>query len=541
MRISVLLFFITLFAYTNILYAAKPQLVVNIVVEQMRYDYIQRFLPHFSKGGFKKLMYEGVWCQDAHTNYAYATSASGIASISTGTTPSQHGIIGNSWYSMQDKTKTYSTYDKEQYCIGCKKPSHYTVSAKQLMASTLADELYTQSRAKANIYTIALDPQSAVLMHGKLAPNLYWLDDYTGKWVSSSAYSKQTPLWVEEFNAKQLANLYIQRTWNTLIPINYYEESYNDNCNFEIGIQKQTTFPYNIDKLKDSHKPYKILKQTPFGNTFLKDFAIEIIEKNSTSAHNSVDMLNIVFTATREIADRFGAVSKELQDTYIRLDYELMFFINYLEEKIGADNFLLTLTSTHGEDYSPKYEYMQKHDRGVFKQVESMYLLNTYLETRYGTGNWVEHYYNQQIYLNHPLVDVKQIPIADIRAAAVEFLSQLSGIHTAMSASVLQSQGFCGATIESYIDNAYNPQRSGDVFIQLKPYWSEQTVDAVATHNSAYSYDTHVPLFLYGAGVQSCIIRRKVNVTDIVPTLANIIGINQPTMANGNILQEVIK
>ncbi len=517
----------------------KPKLVVTIVVEQMRYDYINRFLPHFSKAGFKKLLYQGVNCENAHTNYAYTQSASGIASISTATTPSMHGIVGNTWYNRSSQSKIYSVQDATKTCVGCKNSGSYTVSAQHLLSSTFSEELYVANQGKSKIFSIALEPQSAVLMAGKQASGVYWLDDYSGNWVTSSCYSSQLPLWLQSFNAKRFAELYVDRTWNTLLPINYYTESLGDTCNFEIGIQNQITFPYSIMKLRDNSRPYKILKQIPFGNTFTKDLAIEIIDKEKLGKDEFTDYLSIVFTATQEIGNKYGALSKELQDTYVRLDYELMFFIQYLEETIGKDNFLIVLTSNHGVAYSSKYTMLKQSDAGIFKHVESMYIIDKYLDTVFGNGDWILYYNSQQIYLNHAFIEKKHIPLQDVQRAAADFILQLSGVQHVMISTDLQKTDFCNNAIEHKIDNSFYQSRSGDIFIQLKPHWNEQLTDVVAGHASGYTYDSHVPLLWYGAGIVPKTIKKTVYTPDIIVTLSNLLSIPQPSMSTGTILSEL--
>lgn len=517
----------------------KPKLIVQIVVEQMRYDYITRFMPHFSKGGFKKLLYQGVHCQNTHTNYAYTQSASGIASISTGTTPSHHGIVGNTWYNRNTQSKVYSVYDATKQCVGCKQPNAIMASAQELLATTFADELYTSSKGLSKIFSVSLEAQSAILMAGHRPTGVYWLDEYTGNWVTSSYYAQQLPAWLQSFNNKRFAELYVDRTWNTLLPIQYYVESLSDTCNFELGIQNQTTFPYDIMKLRDATRPYKILKQIPFGNTFTKDLAIEIIDKEKLGKDDITDFISIVFSVTQEIGNKFGALSKEIEDTYVRLDYELMFFINYLEETIGKDNFLLVLTSNHGVAYSSKYSMMKNAESGIFKHVESMYLIDKYLDTMYGNGDWILHYNAQQIYLNHATIEKKHIPLEEIQRTAADFILQLSGIQQVMIASDLQKNSFCDNGMENKIDNSFYQGRSGDIFIQLKPGWNEQFTDVVAGHVSGYTYDSHVPLLWYGAKLLPETIKRTVYIPDITVTLCNIVNIPLPNMATGSIISEL--
>ena len=540
---KIIWFFIVLFS--TIVYSnaqsipEKPRLIVTIVVEQMRYDYLERFSPHFSKGGFKKLTYQGANCIDTKLNFSYSQSATGYASIATSTTPSNHGIIGNTWYNKIYQSRQNCISDNVYNCIGCKQPKSYQVSAKNLIASTYADELYISSGGKSKVFSIALEPHAAILMAGHKSTGVFWLDEMSGNWVSSNYYMQQLPEWLTSFNNKRFADLYIDRTWNTILPINYYVESLDDSSSFEIGIKNQIAFPYKISKLQDPYKPYKILKSIPFGNTFTKDVAIELIEKEQLGKDNVTDYLNISFTATQEIGDKFGCLSKEVEDTYIRLDYELMFLLNYLESTIGKDNFLLVLTSNHGVANPPKYEMQKNMSSGIFKHVESMYLLDKYLDTMFGNDSWILQYHAQQLYLNHDAINKKNIPLNEFQDAIAEFLLQLSGIQHVMTSTTMEKSDFCSNNMEHAIDNSYNKERSGDIFIQLKPGWCEQSTDIVASHVSGYTYDTHVPLFWYGWEIQPKTIKESINIQDIIVSLCSFTKTPLPNMANGKIIKDL--
>jgi predicted AlkP superfamily pyrophosphatase or phosphodiesterase len=519
----------------------QPKLVVTIVVEQMRYDYLTRFSPHFSKGGFKKIMQQGTQCINTQVDFAYSQSACGFASIATGTTPANHGIIGNSWYNKLLREKTNCVADNASMGVGCKINKNYQVSGKQIVASTYADELYISSAGKSKVYSIALEPHAAILMAGHKATGVYWLDELSGNWVTSSYYAPQLPEWLISFNSKRFADLYTDRIWSTLLPINYYSESLNDSCNFEIGIKNQTTFPYSITNLKDPYKPYKILKTIPFGNTYTKDLAIELIDREKLGKDDITDYLNISFTATQEIGDKFGNLSKEVEDTYVRMDFELMFFINYLESTIGKDNFLLILTSNHGVATSPKYELEKNMPSGIFKQVEAMYILDKHLDATYGDADWIDHYYAQQVYFNQAVIATKHIPLEDIQKSATDFLMQLSGIQQIMNSTVMEKTDFTNNDMQQKIDNSYNQSRSGDLFIQFKPGWGEQSTDVVASHISGYSYDTHVPLIWYGWKMQPKTLSQLLHLEDIIVSLCSITNTPRPNMATGKIIEGLIE
>jgi len=519
----------------------KPKLIVLVIVEQMRYEYLERFSTHFSSGGFKKIISSGVNCVDAHVNFAYGQSASGFASIATGTTPANHGIIGNSWYNRKSKSRVNCVSDDHYLSIGVDAHDEYQVSAKKLLATTYGDELLTQSFGRYRSYSISLDHQAAVLNAGHWSDGVYWLDEYSGEWMSGTYYNNVLPAWLNSFNNKGLGNVYMNRTWNTFLPMHTYKESTRDDAKYEIGIRNQNTFPYFLPKLKDSYKPYKLISCTPYGNSYTKDMAIELIEKEQLGKRQSVDFLTIAYTATEEIGNRFGCLSKEVEDTYIRFDFELMFFLNYLETHIGKENFLLILTSNHGMSISPKCESQKSMKLGTFKPVETMYLIDKHLDVTFGEDNWIEHYQDLQIYLNTSVIKKHDLTIAEVEDDCCEFISKLAGIQSAIGSVWLADHNFCSNATFKLVDHSYNIERSGNIFITLKPGWGEQTVESVGSHISPYNYDTHVPLLWYGWKMEPKIMKQPIEITDIIVTLSEITRTARPNMATGKVIDGLYK
>lgn len=511
----------------------KPKLIVMVVIEGMRYDYLQQFEPQFSRGGFKKLMTQGAQCTNAHHNAAFLHNATGIANISTGSTASEHGMVSNWWYNRLQKSKVNCVNDYTYNAVGCPNQKSVQVSPQLLLASTFGEELYKSTKGKSKVFSIALQPYAAVLSAGKKATGVFFLDEFTGNWITSSYYAQTLPSWVGIFNAKKTAYQHINREWTPLMSLDYYKSSWEDDNEFEIGINSQRTFPYNITYLSDSYKPFRILKQIPYGNTYTKEFAIELIEKEQLGKRAETDYLHITYTAAQEVAYKFGNLSKEIEDTYIRLDYELMALINHLEQNVGKDNFVIFVTSSHGMGTSSKYLMQTQKDGGIFKAVESMYLLDKYLDTRYGDDDWVEHYANQHIYLNTKAVERRTASVVDIQRSAANFISQLSGVHTVLTASELAKSNYSGAQLGSKMSNSFYAPRSGDIIFQLKPNWNEQSTDVVANHLSGYNYDTHVPLLCYGWKVKPKTITKTQSIENIATTLSRIAKSPLPNMARG--------
>ncbi|NSW45918.1 MAG: alkaline phosphatase family protein [Bacteroidales bacterium] len=519
----------------------KPKLVIGIVVDQMRYDYLTRFYDKFEQNGFKRLMNEGVICRYAYLNYIFTQTGPGHATIFTGTTPSNHGIVSNEWYIPLKKQKVYCVEDSKQTTVGSNSDNG-KASPLYLMTPTLGDQLRLHYLNKSKVIAISLKDRAAILPGGKNPNAAYWYDESTGNFITSTYYMKDLPKWVEEFNNKKLADLYLSRLWTTLLPVNEYTESLRDSNNYELGFGKnQMVFPYDLSflsKKNKNEKDYSILKSTPFGNTLVHDFAIAAIINEELGKDNIPDILTISFSATDYIGHRFGPRSVELEDTYLRLDKEIAHLIDFIENEIGKENVLIFLTADHGVADSPDYLNDNKLTGGQFKQYYALSLLRTYLNATYGEGEWVLGYSDQQIFLNRNLIEDAKLSLKEVQEKVANFMIQFNGVANAITAYSLQNQNFTDGLLKA-MQNSFHPKRSGDVLIALEPGWIEES-PYLYDHNSAYSYDTHVPLFFYGWKIPRLAINRKVHIIDVVPTLATLLQIEVPMGATGVPIQELI-
>lgn len=521
-------------------YPDKPKIIVHVVVEQLRYDYLTRFSSNFGRQGFLKIMQEGTVCTNVHVPFAHAESASAYASISTGATPGSHGIIGNSWYNRLQKTRENALYNPSYFCVGCERANYYQSAPHNLLVSTFSDELIASTQAKSRSFSVGLTAESAIFMAGKSSNGVYWFDIVSGAWVTSSYYTQTLPTWLESFNRKKFGDIYLAKEWNTKYPQSEYSQSLPDNTDFEIGISNQITFPYTLSKLKNKYSPYAIVTQTPYGNTFTKDVVLELLEKEGVGKGAYTDYVSISFTALEQIGNAFGSLSKEVQDCMVRLDFELQFLLHYLELTYGKENFLLLVSSTYGVETPYKSASTTKNHGGVFKQVEALYILQKYLETSYGSGNWIEHSFGRQIYLNRDLIAQYNLSLPNIQDEAALFLLQLAGVSSVLTAHAMNSGVFFDET-KQRIAHAYNQKRSGDIYYELLPGWTEQSTDKVAQHISSFSEITHVPLLWYGWKTKAQRIHTPIATTDIIPTLTEILAIQRPQKAYGTYIQGIFE
>ncbi len=519
----------------------KPRLIVEIVVSQMRYDYINRYWDKFCDGGFRMLVNEGAYCKNARYNYLLTQSYPGLATLSTGSNPSVHGIVSDKWYSRVNGQEVDAVADDKMTTTG---GSFFSgkMSPKNLVTSTLGDELMMYN-SKSKVVGISLDPGSAILLTGHNATGVYWFDTEKGNWVSSSYFINNLPAWADTFNTKGFSKLYVQREWDALNPINSYDEADTNKVKQpEIKqklISKLKSMWTGIIREKSAKVNYSSLLDSPFGNLLTKDFAIAAIVGENLGADDNPDLLTISFSPTKRIGSEYGPHSIEVEDTYLKLDKEIAHFLEFLSTTIGKENVLVILTSDQGVASSPVHLEKSKIPGGYFEPKKAMALLGSYLNAIYGQGSWVTAYYEKQIYLNHRLIEDSNIKLADIQQKIADFMLEFSGVANTATGYALQNSNFTEGIFDKF-QNSYNQRRSGDVIINLEPGWVESN-GHVTSGNSSYSYDVHVPLIWYGWKVKRRSILAPVNLIDIAPTLSTLMGITWPNGATGNPIKELIE
>jgi hypothetical protein len=521
----------------------RPKLVITIVIEQMRYDFLSRYWNKFGDDGFKRLIGEGTSCTDANYNYLLTQSAAGYASIATGTEPSQHGIIGDKWYERLKKNIKYCTFDQNTKSVGTNSVSGQ-MSPYELLCTTLGDELRISNFKQSKVIGISPKDYAAILPAGHLGNAAYWLDPTTGNWISSSYYQQILPDWVQRFNEKKFPDVYLQKDWTTFLPIEKYTESLNDNNSYEKGFRGgKTTFPYSLTELFQKAGNYDILNYTPFGNIYTKDFAISAIVNEDLGKDDCTDFLSIGFSACGNVNTLFGIRSVETEDMYIRLDQDLGFFLNFVNDYVGLNNTLIIVTSDRGVSDSPEFLHDIKIPSGTFNAGSGMYLLNSYLRALYGQGDWVQAFFDQQIYLNRDLIEDSKLSLTGIQQQIASFMVGFEDITSAMASSTFDTQNFTHGMIQK-AQNSYNQKRSGDVILNLAPgrniiYSDSQ--DALPVRFSAYSNDTHVPLIWFGWKIKHSIIDFPVSLSDVAPTLSGMLKIAFPNASTGTPIHGIIQ
>ena len=519
----------------------KPKLIVEIIVSQMRYDYVHRYWNKFGEDGFKMLVNDGAFCKNAKYNYLLTQSYPGIATIATGANPMVHGIIANKWYNKLNNSEIDAVADEKMNTIG---GSFFSgkFSPKQISTSTFGDELGLYDPLS-KVVGISLDAGSAILSTGHNPTGAYWFDAEKGNWVSSSFFMTELPAWADTFNTKKFAKLYAEREWSASKPINSYDEADTNKIKTpEVKKKLKDKLKAMIDGVIQKKNPtlsYAPMFESPYGNLLAKDFAIASIVGENLGSDEHPDLLTLTFSVNRNIGLKYGPQSIEVEDTYIKLDKELAHFLKFINETIGRENVLVVLTSDQGIASTPAYLEKSKIPGGYFDPNKAMALLGSYLKAVYGQGNWVVGYNEKQIYLNRRIIEDSNLKLADVQQKIADFMLEFSGVANAITSSTLQSSNFTSGIFEKF-QNSYNPRRSGDIIINLEPGWVESN-GTVTSGNSAYSYDVHVPLIWYGWKVKRRSILSPIDMTDVSPTLSTMLGITWPNGATGTPIRELIE
>ena len=518
----------------------KPKLVVSIVVDQMRFDNLDKYNGSYSDNGFKRLIREGFNLKNNHFNYVPTVTGPGHASISTGSTPKTHGIAGNNWFDKKTRKDVYCTTDLDYENLGGNAYSA-KMSPNNLLVETLGDLNRIENDMNSKTISIAIKDRGSILMGGKKANAAYWFyGKDKGEWVSSKYYMQELPDWVNSFNNSGFISTYI-REWNTLYDINSYNESRSDDNKFEKSFKgdPSVTFPYDLNKLKDLNDGYDMLKETPFGNSLTTDFAIEAISNEKFGKDQYTDVLTISYSSTDYIGHNFGVDAKETQDAYLRLDLEIERLLNFLDSHVGKNEYTLFLTADHGAAKIPAYlnsigVKSQNIEEGTVKNI-----LNDVLFKSFGSNQLISKIMNSQIYLNDYTINSLNLNLDIIEKTIINTLSQLDFIDKVYTSNEIINGNF-DSGYELLIQNGYNIPRSGDIIFKLKEnvisYGNKGT-----THGSGYSYDTHVPLIFFGKKIAQGESNVKTKITDIAPTIAKLLGLKKMSDSTGEVLDFVIK
>ncbi|MBS1667433.1 MAG: alkaline phosphatase family protein [Bacteroidetes bacterium] len=517
----------------------RPKLVVGIVVDQMRWDFLYRYNSRYGKGGFKRLMSEGFSCENAMINYLPAYTAVGHSCIFTGSVPSINGISGNDWIEQLTGKSVYCTQDNTVQGVGVNSAEDGKMSPRNLLSTTITDELRMATNYESKVVGISLKDRAAILPAGHSPNGAFWLDDSTGRFITSSYYMQRLPYWVEDYNRQNHIEKLIANGWNTLYDGNSYTESDADEQPYEGKFAGETTtsFPHNI---KEAYKIKKSsFRYTPFGNSFTLDFAKEAVMGYQLGMGASTDFLTINCASTDYVGHMFGPNSREVEDTYLRLDKDLEDFFSFLDDKVGKDNYLVFMTADHGA--ANAIQYMQKHGMPAefLNSKQMLDSLNIILKQKFKVDTLVKSGMNSQVNFDMPRINRDRLDFDAIKKTTVDYLQQQPGILYAVDVSKIGVAAI-PEPIKKMIINGYNFKRSGAVQVIANPGWFEGYGKTGTTHGAWYPYDTHIPLLFMGWGIRHGSSNATVHMTDIAPTISALLHIQMPNGCIGEPIQGVV-
>jgi len=515
----------------------RPKLVVGIVVDQMKMEYLYRFQNDFAENGFKRLMNKGYVFQNTHYNYVPTYTAPGHASIYTGTTPATHGIVGNEWFSRKLGKEMYCTDDASVQTVGDGTKEEGAMSPKNLLSTTITDELRLVTNFKGKVIGMSLKDRGAILPAGHFANWAFWYSK-TGNFISSTFYGNALPNWVTEFNNEKHYLNYINKGWDLLKPIETYNESLADDNQYEGKLNgAKPVFPYDLKGMYAAKNDAGILRFTPYGNDILEEFAKKAIEKEALGKDDITDFLTVSFSATDYVGHVLGPRSMELQDTYLRLDQTIADFLAYLDKNVGKGNYLLFLTADHAGAENAKFLNDSKYNVINVDYKEITKGLKKFSTDTFGE-DLILSYDNFNVFFDKTKIKTKGLDLVKIKQTFKDYLmtqDQVKRVYT--EEEILANSG-----TDYYLNciaKGYDVTQDGDMVILDKPGYIEYGATGTS-HGTPYSYDTHVPLIFFGWNIKPGQTSDRKVITQIAPTIAQKIKTAFPNGTEAEVLTEVV-
>lgn len=503
--------------------AVRPRLVVNVIATGVRYDDIKKYSEELSDGGLGVFLTRGLCYTEARYDYMQTFTEAGLATFTTGCNPSMHGVVSSRWTDYTTSKQIQFADDKDVRGIGCD-VGQGCYSPKNIIVPTLGDKLKSENE-KSQVVSVAVSPSSAVALGGK--SDTYWFNTTDGSWNSSTAYIDKAPTWLPVYNRAGLAATFRRTDWTLSKTAYFYHNTlYSTDTFVPNAGWKRVSAPSAAAQTKD----FRSFTNTPFVNTVTFDFAKQLVADYSLGEDDNTDVLNICLDGMLNIARVYGTESLEWEDALYRMNNDLSDFMNFVNAQVNSDKVLWVFTSADG--VSPTVA----PDANRFNASQFKVVMNAFLSTQFGRGNWVLDYADRQLYLNRDVIYASDHNLTEIQNRAASFALQFRGVAQVLSATAMQSTYF-GSSYGHKMQNSFYPRRSGDLIINLMPGWIEDC-DYRASSGSLYDYDTHVPLMIMGCGLEHAVIKRTTDMCSVAPSVARIMGIGRPIVSEATVLDE---
>jgi len=526
-----------------------PKLVVQITVDQLRGDLPMRYRERLEPGGFRYLLEQGVHYSNAHYRHANTETAVGHSTLATGAYPSRHGIIGNFWIDPDTGAMVYNAEDDRHTIIGKPPKPRTGVSPRNLLSSTIGDELVLSNAGRSRVFSVSGKDRGAILPGGH-AGKAFWYSKSTGEFVSSTYYYDSYPAWVSGWNGEKRADAWRNGSWTLIRPRDSYYAKDIDDRPYEAALGNLgRTFPHSYG---DGKYYYVQVGLTPAVDELTLGFAKETIAQERLGAGDATDFLAVSFSATDYVGHLFGPSSLEAEDNILRLDRLLASFFRYLDEEIGLDRVLIVLSADHGGPEAPEYAQSIGIDAGrfPFDYFKKPNEITAALKKRYGRSDFILGHNHPYLYLDDAAIAHAHADRGEVERFIAAEAMKIPGIAYAMTRSELVEGRYADAPLQRQIRRNFHPARSGAVHLVPEQYWFQHSTETAkklglpglaAIHGSPWAYDTYVPIFFAGNGVRAQTIDRRVAPSDVAPTIAAYLEIKMPSGAIGNPLEEVLR
>lgn len=539
-RIPAILLFLLICSSPVFSQVKRPKLVVGIVVDQMRWDYLYRYQQRYSADGFKRMLREGFSCENTLIPYTPTVTAAGHTCIYTGSVPAIHGVAGNAWYDRSLKRMMYCSESVSDTVKGVgSEGTNGKMSPANMLVTTVTDELRLATNKQSKVIGVCIKDRGSIFPAGHMANAAYWYDGRSGNWITSTFYMKELPEWVKAINAKKPADAYYKKNWNTLYPINTYTGSTEDEKPYEGKMPgaANTSFPHDLSSYIG--KSYDVIASTPYGNTMTLDMAKAALDAYQLGKGNVTDFLAVSLSSPDYVGHRFGPNSIEAEDTYLRLDLDLADFMKYLDQKVGKGNYTLFLTADHGVAHVPGFLLENRVPAGNWQNDTLSRAINNILKNKYNVDKLVVAEANYQVYINYELVTQNNLDRWAIEEEVIRYCMGIKGVANAFRVANLNTE-VIAQTVKDMMNNGYNKRRSGDIQIVLEPGWIDG-YSTGTTHGLWNPYDAHIPMVWMGWGIKQGASNRTMHMTDIAPTVAALLHIQMPSGNIGQVMTEVLK
>lgn len=519
---------------------ARPKLVVGIVIDQMRWDYLYRYNDIYKPtGGFKRLLGKGFSCENTFIPYTPTVTAAGHTCIYTGSVPAIHGIVGNSWYDNLQHKVVYCTDDDSVQTVGSNTAAG-KMSPRNMFTTTIGDELMLATNFKSKVIGIAIKDRGAILPAGHAATSAYWYDYKTGDFITSTYYMNALPAWVQAFNARKLPDSLYKLNWDTYLPKDVYTKyATADDKPYEnkpLGKDK-SVFPYDLSGFIG--KDYGKIASTPYGNSLTEAMAEATVKAENLGKNGVTDLLAVSFSSPDYIGHSFGPNSWEQLDDYVRLDETLGNFFAFLDATVGKGQYTVFLTADHGVAHVPNFSIENKLPGGAFDDGKVVNEMNAALKPIFGSNKLITGTFNYQVVFDNRIIDSMKLDKEKIYSWVIDYLGQQKEIMQAFKTSDIMNAPVT-ATQKQMMVNGYYAPRCGDVQFVLKPGYVEGNGNGTS-HGLWNPYDSHIPLLWYGWGIKHGATNRETYMTDISSTLAALLHIQMPSGCVGKVIDEVMK